>query len=122
MFVGNLVCDVYRQEVQEDENDPNQADDLGVLVATKVSVHLTPFSPRYRQGNSDRTDQSTIHLASVRKIRGFFPQQGDRFVSNNNRTFVVGSVEPTGGAFIDNDYVVKMTEFSGPGGLNVDIR
>lgn len=124
MFVGNEVCDVYRQAASqvENENDPNQTEETGQLIATRVSIHTTPFRPRFSQGNSDRTDQNTTMLISCRKLRGFFPQQGDRFVLQSGRTLVVRSVEPSGGAFMNNDYVIEVTELSGPGGLNIDIR
>lgn len=73
-------------------------------------MHMTPFRPLFGQPNV-RIEQTTKIVANTRK--NYDLNQGDILRTKGKgrqRQFRVDSIEPTGGAFMDNSVVMELTE------------
>lgn len=108
MFISNMVVDVYREyEVPVSEYDIS-ADTRSRLIYRDVPIHMTPFRPLFGTPNV-REQQTTRIIANTRK--NYNLNQGDILKApQERREFKIVSVEPTGGAFIDNSIVMELVE------------
>lgn len=109
MFVSNMIVNVYRQDGAEDaysEYDV-ESESLNWLVYRRMPIHITPYRPR-TSDNSVREGQWTTHTANIR--RNYELRRGDTLVSPEGRRFEVDTIEPTGGAFMDNSVILDLIE------------